>query len=152
MQTEAYKLIETVKSSLAVVVGIVLSFLMPIIPLILTVGGAIALDTITGVYRSYKTKEAITSRKLSVIVSKMLLYQLALVLFFVIETYVLQDIIGAFTSIPLILTKLVTTVLLFIELTSINENYKDISGVNVWDKFKDLLKRAKEIKSDMDNI
>ena len=152
MQTEAYKLIETVKSSLAVVVGIVLSFLMPIIPLILTVGGAIALDTITGVYRSYKTKEVITSRKLSVIVSKMLLYQLALVLFFVIETYVLQDIIGAFTSIPLILTKLVTTVLLFIELTSINENYKDISGVNVWDKFKDLLKRAKEIKSDIDNI
>lgn len=152
MQTEAYKLMETVKGSFAVIVGIVLSFLMPIIPLILTVGGAIALDTITGVYRSYKAKEAITSRKLSVIVSKMLLYQLALVLFFVIETYVLQDIIGAFTSIPLILTKLVTTVLLFIELTSINENYKDISGVNVWDKFKDLLKRAKDIKSDIDSI
>ena len=152
MQTEAYKLMETVKSSFAVIVGIVLSFLMPIVPLILTVGGAIFLDTITGVYRSYKAKEAITSRKLSVIVSKMLLYQLALILFFVIETYVLQDIIGAFTSIPLILTKIVTTVLLFIELTSINENYKDISGVNVWDKFKDLLKRAKEIKSDIDDI
>jgi len=152
MQSEAIKLAASLKGSTAAIFGIVLAFLMPIVPLILIVGGAILLDTITGIYKARKLKEDITSRRMSAIVSKMALYQLALILFFTVETYVLQDIIGIFTAIPLILTKVVTTTLLFIEGTSINENYKAISGVNIWAKFKELLKRAKEVSNEVKDL
>jgi len=149
MKTELLQLSNNLKHSFAAVSGIVISFLMPIVPLILIVGAAISLDTLTGLYKSYKTNKPITSRGLSAMVSKMLLYQLALILFFCIEKFVLSDIIGILTDIPLILTKLVTTTLLFIELTSINENYKDVTGINVWQKFRELLKRAKKVSDEV---
>ena len=55
MKTELLQLSNNLKHSFAAVSGIVISFLMPIVPLILIVGAAIALDTLTGLYKSYKT-------------------------------------------------------------------------------------------------
>jgi len=141
-----------IKTSLVAVIGIVMAFLVPIIPLLLIVGGAILLDTIFGIIKAKKLGDPVTSRKMSKIVSKMVLYESAVVLFFCIEKFVLGDIIGLFTSIPLILTKLVVTTLLFIEGTSINENYQAISGVSIWGKFKSLLSRGKELKKDFKEL
>lgn len=152
IKTQTTILIMNLKTSLSAVFGIVLAFLMPIIPLMLTVGAAIAIDTICGIMKAKKLKDKITSRKMSKLISKLVLYQSAVVLFFCIEKFILSDIIGLFTSIPLILTKLVTTTLLFIEATSINENYQTITGISIWKKFKDLLARAKEIKEDVGEI
>jgi len=125
---------------------------MPIIPLIIIVGVAIFVDSIFGILRANKVKEPITSRKFSKIISKMVLYQSAIILAFAVEKFILGDIIGLFTSIPFILTKIVTTTLLFIEATSINENYLAISGVSIWKKFKTLLNRTKEFQKNIKKI
>lgn len=82
----------------------------------------------------------------------MVLYQSAIILAFAVEKFILGDIIGLFTSIPFILTKIVTTTLLFIEATSINENYLAISGVSIWKKFKTLLNRTKEFQKNIKKI
>lgn len=152
MQRETLLLIMKIKASLTTIFGIIIAFLMPIIPLMLIVAAAIALDTIFGVVRAKKKGDKITSRKMSKLVSKLVLYQSAVVLVFCIEKYILSDILILLTAIPLIATKLVAITLLFIETTSINENYKAITGVSIWHKFKDMVARVKEVKEDVQDI
>ena len=145
-------LMSNLKVSTLAILGIVLAFLMPIIPLILIVGAAIGLDTVFGILRARKLKEPVTSRRLSKIVSKMVLYNSAVVLFFCIEKYVLGDFTLMVTAIPFVLTKLVTTTLLFIEITSISESYKAITGVSLWMKAKMMVSRGVEIKTIIQGI
>jgi len=140
------------KNCFTVIGGIILAFLMPIVPLILIVGAAITADTILGIIRAKKLKQKITSRKMSQVISKMVLYQGAVVLFYCIEHFILSDIIGLFTSIPLILTKLVTATLLSIELTSVSENIESAFGINLWKKFKEMLSRAKAVKEELEDF
>lgn len=151
MTRELIILLTNLKESFVAILAMILAFLSPIVPLLLLVGVAIALDTILGCLRARKLGQKITSRKLSQVVSKMVLYQTAVILFFCIEKYVLSDIIGMFTQIPLILTKLVTSTLLFIELLSINENLNSAYGFNLWTKFKDMVGRAKSVKDELED-
>lgn len=132
--------------------AIVAAFLIPIKGIMLTVGLMIAVDTVIGIYRSKKLGIKITSRKLSNLVSKMVLYQSAIVLFFMIEKYMLVDILLMFTSMEFLVTKLVALTLISIELKSIDENYKSISKVSLFSKFKEMLKRAKEVKDDLKDL
>jgi len=153
MLNEQYnQLILNIRNSSITIVGILLTFLTPIIPLLILVGIAIAADTIFGIIRAKKLKQKITSRKMSQIVSKMVLYQGAVILFYSIEHFILGDIIGLFTSIPLILTKLVTSTLLFIELTSVSENIESAYGINLWKKFKEMVSRAKQVKEELEDF
>lgn len=128
------------------------SFFIPIKAIIILVGVMIFLDTILGVTASVKNKISITSKLLSSIVSKMILYQSAVILIYCIEYFILGDLILMFTSTPLFLTKVVATLLVGIEFLSITENINKAWGVNVWTKLKELLKRSKEVKSDVNEI
>jgi hypothetical protein len=152
MKTQITILLINFKLSIYAILGIIFSFLIPIIPLFLIIGVSIVIDTVFGILRAKKLKQKITSRGLSKLISKMVLYDSAVLLFFCIEKFILGDIIGVFTSIPFILTKIVATTILFIELKSINENYEIISGVNFWTSFKILLQRSKDLKSEIKSI
>lgn len=143
-----HTLLSSFKTYAINIIAIIIAFLAPINALILTVGAAILLDTIFGIYRSRKKSEKITSKKLSQIVSKMVLYQSALILFFCIEKFILADFIVLFTGINLFVTKIVALVLIYIEIKSINESWLEVTGVSIWDKFKELLVRAKELKEE----
>ena len=147
MKTETIILISKIKSEIYAILAIAIAFLTPIIPLILIVGLAIFLDTFIAIYKAYKLNEKITSKKLSAVVSKMVLYQSAIIGFFCIEKYILGDLTIMLTSIPLVLTKLVAVTLLFIEGQSIIENYSAVSGINIFNKFKELLSRTKYVKN-----
>lgn len=150
--SELSTLLMKIKLSITGIIAIIIAFLVPIIPLILIVGVAILADTILGIYKAKKLGISITSRKMSALISKMVLYQSAVIGFFVIEKYILDDFIIIFTSIPLVLTKLVTLTLLFIEVQSVNEHVKKLYGISLWLKFKELLKRSKEIKDEIGDI
>lgn len=131
---------------------IIITFLMPIKGIIVVVGLSILVDTITGIIKSKKLDQPITSRRMSNIVSKMVLYQSAVILFFCIEKYILGDIVSLFISTELIVTKLVAITLVSIELKSISENIKKISGISLWDKFKEIVIRAKEVNDDFNDF
>lgn len=128
------------------------AFLMPIKPLLILVGLMIFLDTIFGVWKCKKDGTKITSKGLSSIVSKMVLYQASVILFFALEKFLVGDFILLFTSIPLFLTKVVATLLVGIELLSISENIEAATGVNIWQKIKSMLGRAKKIKKDFGDV
>ena len=129
-----------------------LLFFAPIQGLLISVGTAIALDTIFGIARSVKTKQKITSRKLSNIVSKFVLYQSAVLLIFTVDTFLLGEFFRIWFSIPFFFTKVVTIVLIFIESVSIKENFEEAFNVDVFNLLKEVLKRTKEIKEDINEI
>ena len=116
------------------------------------IGFAIFVDTITGVWKAKKLKQPITSRRLSAVISKMLLYEITVILFYLIDYFILNDIVLTFFSVPLMLTKMLSLVLVSIEVVSINENYKAVKGIDLWVSAKNLITRAKELKNDAEQI
>lgn len=124
----------------------VLSILAPVTPLVLIAVLSIFLDTCFGIWRSVKKGGwvSIRSRRLSHTISKSLLYSGAIVFIFLLEKFVVADILGRFIAIDLVLTKMFTFFCVVTEIKSINESYFSVTGVNVWDKFKAFALRSKE--------
>lgn len=145
-------MILALQNSTTKILMIILAFLTPIFGILITVGLAILADTIMGIWKAKKLGEKITSRKLSQIISKMFLYNATVVLFFLIDFYILNGIILAFFSVPLLLTKIVALTLVSIEIYSIDENWKAVKGDGLWYHFKRLTSRAKDIKDEIDPL
>jgi hypothetical protein len=120
--------------------------LAPVKPLVFIAVLAIILDTCFGIWRSVKKNgwASIRSRRLSHTISKSLLYSGAIVFIFLLEKFVIADILGKFIAVDLVLTKMFTFFCVVTEIKSINESYFSVTGVNVWDKFISFVKRSKE--------
>jgi hypothetical protein len=121
-----------------------LTILAPIKPLVLLAVTSIILDTCFGIWRSYKKGNKIRSRRLSHTISKSLLYSGAIVFIFLLEKFVISDILGHFIAIDLVLTKMFTFFCVVTELKSINESYESVTGVDIWKKMFEFFKRSKE--------
>jgi hypothetical protein len=152
MKSETITLISSLKESFFAFVAIIAAFLAPIAPLLVVVGFTICMDTFFGIWSAKRQGIPITSKKMSMVISKMVLYNSAIILFFIIEKFIMMDFVMLFTSISLFLTKIVAIVLISIELKSMNESYQKITGISLWERFKALLKRTQEIKDDISEI
>lgn len=149
LTTRTMHLYNKINSNSILVFATIGAFLLPIQPLLILVGMMIILDTITGLWKAFKLKEQITSKKLSHIVSKMVLYQGTIITLFLIEKYLLGEFIGLFVQIPYFLTKMISVVLVGIEIMSMHENFEVITNINIWKAFKTMVKRGKEAKNDL---
>ena len=127
---------------------------VPIYGILIAVGAAIILDTFTGIFKSIKLKGwcSVRSRKLSHIVSKMLLYEICVLLLFVIDKFILNEFIFKWLSIDFMFTKICAILLIFIELVSIKENVEAAFKIDIWKLLKKAFLRAREVKDDIDNI
>jgi len=152
MESQFYILLKTMQANWIKLLATISAFLMPISGLLFLVGFVIVLDTVTGIWKSIKNKTKITSRGLSAIISKMLLYEVTVILFYMIDHFILNNIILQFFSVQLLLTKVLALILVSIEVMSINENYKAVKGLDLWQAMKNLFARAKDIKKDIDEI
>lgn len=152
MESQLTILLATMKANWFKLLAVISTFLMPISGLLFLVGFVIVLDTITGVWKSIKHKIPVTSRGLSAIISKMLLYEITVIMFFMIDQFILNKIIMQFFSVELMLTKVLSLILVSIEVMSINENYKAVKGLDLWQAMKNLFARAKDIKKEVDEI
>jgi len=136
-----------------ILASIVLLF-APIYGLLISVGAAIILDTFTGIFKSIKLEgfQSIRSRKLSNIVSKLLLYEICILFLFLIDKFLLNEFIIRSFGIEFMFTKICAILLIFVELVSIKENIESAFKIDLWVMIKKLLSRAKEVKSDIDEI
>ena len=127
---------------------------VPIHGILIAVGTAIVLDTFTGIFKSIKLNGwcSVRSRKLSHIVSKMLLYEICIILLFVIDKFILNEFIFKWLSIDFMFTKICAILLIFIELVSIKENIEDAYNIKIWNLLKKAFLRAREIKTDIDDL
>jgi hypothetical protein len=152
MKLQLMLLLANIRLASPKLLGIIGAFFLPISGILFLIGFAIFVDTLTGIWKSKKLNIPITSRKLSAIISKLFLYELAVIGFYLIDFWILNDIILTFFSVPLMLTKILALTLVSIEVMSINENYISIRKISIWDSLRNLFLRAKEIKQDLNEI
>ena len=152
MKLQLAILLSSIQKSSLQLLAVISAFFLPITGILFLIGFAIVVDTLTGIWKSKKLGLPITSRKLSAIISKLMLYEVAVIGFYLIDKFILNDIILTFFSVPLMLTKILSLVLCSIEVISISENYKAVKGIDIWSAFKNLLQRSKEIKNDIDGV
>lgn len=119
-----------------------LAFIAPIQWLMIGVGALIILDTITGVFKAYKKNIPISSRRFGHIISKMLLYQVA-----IISAYLVELMIGHSEFLPI--ARIVTVGIGLTELKSILENLSLVTGTNIWSFLLSYLKRKDEVIGDI---
>lgn len=98
--------------------------LAPIDAVMATVGFLIFLDLISGVWAARKRNEPVTSAALRRTISKMIIYQLAVISGFFIERYLLQG------ALPI--TKVVAGFIGIVEFKSMLENGNTILGTDVF--------------------
>ena len=123
-----------------------LSILAPVTPMVLIAICFIWIDLVVGIWRSVKLKgwKSIRSRGLARTVSKSLIYSGGIVAVFMLEKYVIADLIGLFVSVDLVLTKAFTFFCVFIEMKSINESYFDVTKKDVLKSFKEFITAKKQ--------
>ena len=132
----------------------IFAFFAPIKLILLLVGCFIALDTGFGVWAAKKQNFKLTSRRFSAIISKMLVYQLAVLSLYGLETIVLGDFIKLFTDIPHVTTKLGAAVLVSVEVYSIDEKLKNVNGADrgLYFYVKRFLNISKTLKQEVQDL
>lgn len=100
------------------------TYLTPIVPILLTVGLLIAVDTILGVWASIKKSEKITSNRAGRVITKMFVYQMVVITLFIVE----QHIWGAWIA----AAKIAAGAIAIVEVVSILENSGTILGQPVF--------------------
>jgi hypothetical protein len=113
-----------------------LAVFLPIKELMLTIGFLVASDMLVGIWKALKLKQRIRSRRMSDTVTKLLLYQIAIMSGFLIETFIISELIP--------ITKLVATVIAVIEFKSIVESIESVTGKDLWSKLKAIIGRKSE--------
>jgi hypothetical protein len=98
--------------------------LAPIKALMLSVGFLIFADLVTGLWAAVKDKVPVTSAGMRRTISKILVYQLAVISGFLVEHYMLTDFLP--------ISKIVATVIGLVELKSVLENSNKILGYNLF--------------------
>lgn len=131
-----------------------LLFFAPIQQLVIVVGLAILCDTFTGIYKSVKLDgwKSIRSRKLSNIISKMVLYEVAIIVLYPIDKFLLNELLLNIVSVQFFSTKVACVLLILVELTSIKENIEEALKIDIWKTLKNFIKRAKEVSNNVDDI
>lgn len=152
MKAQVSILLATMQSNWSKLMTMMLTFLSPIYGLLILIIFVITLDTITGIWKAKKNKVPVTSHGASAMVSKIGLYSITLVMFYAIDALILNSIILQFFSVNLVFTKGLALILVSIEVMSINENYKSVKGLDLWQAMKNLFARAKDIKKEVDEI
>lgn len=126
-------------------------FLLPIKPLILSVGAFVVLDTIVGIIRSRKMCISITSKRFNQIWIKTLLYQGVVITTYFIDIAILNELTTMIISLEYLTTKLVCLGVIANEVKSIDESLKQI-GIDLWSRLKDCFGLAKKIRTHIKDL
>lgn len=130
------------------------AFFLPVHGLLIAVALAIFLDTYTGIFKAVKTEgwASVRSRKLSDIVGKVILYNLAVLTMYVLDYHLFGEFFQMWISVDFFFTKIITVVLVVIELTSIKENFEEAYNIKMWPMLRKIVSRSKEIKKNINDL
>jgi hypothetical protein len=135
-------------------ISTVVYFFTPVVPLLIVAAIAIGIDVYWGVKASQKKGIGFKSRILRKrIVNKLVAYHLVIISFFVIDRFLLnQFIMLYFEHIEFAATKFLTLFIVFIEATSVNENYKIVHGKSLVERFRSMIKTIRGGKETIDEL
>ena len=123
-----------------------LAFVSPIAPLALIIALFAILDTFVGRWYAKKTNEKITSRKTRIgFTRKMIAYFLVLITTYLIDRFIVNEIMRNYIWFDWAFTKFFASVLIWIEYTSIDEKIKWVNGKGLTDRVVDFGRSLKKI-------
>lgn len=82
----------------------------------------------------------------------MLLYEVCVLFLFLMDKFLLNEFVKHAFGFDFMFTKICAILLMFIELVSIKENIEEAFKIDIWAMLKKVLNRAKEIKTDINDI
>ena len=129
-------------------IGIALAFIAPIYPLMATVCTFIIADAMLEVINSFKNHQFCPTF-VKRLVLKFLSYNIVLIIIYTLEINLLGEFIKMAIGIPLLLTKILSVGLIWLELNSIDENFYKITGKRFVKEFKKLIIFGKEIRNEI---
>jgi hypothetical protein len=115
-----------------------IAYFAPLVPSMVIITVFVIIDYISGVQASRKKGQPITSRRRKDSISKTLGYQLVLITSYLVEKFFLPNF-------PVL--KVSAGFIAFVEVTSIDENVKNITGKSV---LKEILKKFPKFNSNKD--
>lgn len=118
-----------ITNKLTIILAWLTIYFAPVYPLIAAIGFFVFADFLTGIQAARKRGELIQSRKMKTTVVKFGSYAIAIISSYLIEKLFLE-------GIPAL--KIIAGLIAFIEVKSINENMKDVTGTDI---FGEILKR-----------
>lgn len=119
----------------------ILAVFAPIQALVIITGLLIAVDTLTGILSAHKRGERISSAGLRRTVTKSLVYLTAVCMGFLVEHYMISDIIP--------ISKIVSGLIACVELKSILENLDHLNGSSI---FKKIIERLGSVNDNVQKI
>jgi hypothetical protein len=142
-----------VKEHVYIFLSAVLSFLAPAGMIMLAVGAFIIFDTIFGWYKHKKKPSGANSKGLRMgFTSKSLVYLSLILVFYLVDYAMINEMLLTVLPFSFIATKAVALVLIYFELISINENFKEIKGMSLAEAFMSLTKSVKKAKDNYKEI
>jgi hypothetical protein len=129
-------------------IGIALAFIAPIYPLMATVITFIVADAMLEVINSFKNHQFCPTFVKRLIL-KLVSYNICLIIIYVLEVNLLGEFVKMIIGVPLLLTKVISVGLIWLELNSINENFYKITGKKFLEEFKKMVIFGKEIKNEI---
>ena len=129
-------------------IGIALAFIAPIYPLMATVCTFIVADALLEIINSFKNKEFCPTF-IKRLVLKFLSYNICLIIIYTLEVNLLGEFVKLIIGIPLLITKILSVGLIWLELNSIDENFYNITGKRFMKEFKKLIIFSKELKKEI---
>lgn len=139
------------RDSLAWLIGIIITFLTPIWGMLLTVGLFILADTVYAINTAVKKGgwSAFKSTHLFNIVPKTFFYLSGVILGYLVDYFIVD---GTIWGISLLITKIVCGFWIYIEIKSIDETSIKRGNKPLWEIIKDLVRKGKDIKKDINEI
>lgn len=113
----------------------------PIQAVLATVVVLVLADMVTGVIAAYKDKEPITSAKLRTTVSKLIIYLAAICLGYLVEAYLLVDLLPV--------SKLIAGTVGMVEFKSLLENLNKINGSDLFKQLVSQLGSSNLVQNEM---
>lgn len=128
----------TLKQNLLDIVALIVVFFTPVHAALLTVVALGLVDFITGIWAAKKRQETITSNKMFRSIVKVTIYNLLILISYLVEKYMIDY---------LPLTKIATSCIAVIEMKSLYENSSDILGIDLWSRVKEFMDKKPNINN-----
>jgi hypothetical protein len=141
----------TMKEYLLALAISALTVIAPAKAFVVTISLFVLADTALAIYWTVSTKgwQSFKSSKLFNIVVKSFFYMSAILLAFLVDTFIFE---GSLLGIKLLLTKGITLMFCWIELKSIDETSMKLGNKSIWVHFKELIGKSKDIKKDLNDV
>lgn len=138
------------KLYLSSVLTVFFLFFAPVKGIILIVALATIIDTCFGVWKAVKLGEDVTSKLFRKgLLSKLITYVAATMLIFASDVFIINELTKSVVSVEFISTKVISLVLVAIEVKSMDESFVKVKGYSFIDKAKSIIVKIKNIKGEL---